>query len=121
MPTINKKHKIETKQTPYIHHNNISARYYNTSQWHNLRDRYIKEHPFCEVCESQGRVKLAQQVHHKIEFLSGKTDEERWALLLDEDNLQSVCNKCHYEVHNERNKNKLNSSDVSGDDNKTEK
>jgi 5-methylcytosine-specific restriction protein A len=104
MPTINRKHKIKEKATPYQHHNNISAQYYNTSQWHKLRDHYIKNHPFCERCEENGKVTLAEQVHHKIEFLKGCTDEERWKLLLDEDNLQSLCSKCHAEIHNERNK-----------------
>jgi 5-methylcytosine-specific restriction protein A len=108
MPTINKNKKIMVKPTPYIHHNNISAQYYNTSQWHNLRDYYIKHNPLCERCLENGIVKPAQQVHHKIEFLSGRTDDERWRLLLDEDNLQSLCTKCHTEIHNERNKLKNN-------------
>jgi hypothetical protein len=106
MPTINRKHRVRQKQTTYIHLNNNSSQYYNTSQWHKLRDYYIKNHPFCERCEENGRVTLAQHVHHKIEFLTGKTEEERWKLLLDEDNLQSLCAKCHAEIHNERRKEK---------------
>lgn len=104
MPTINRNKKIEEKKVLYKHHNNISKQYYNTSQWHNLRDRYIKNHPFCERCAEKGIIKLAQQVHHKIEFLTGLTDEDKWRLLLDEDNLQSLCTNCHNEIHNERRK-----------------
>lgn len=104
MPTINKGNKIKQKQTPYIHYNSLSMTYYNTTQWHNLRDRFIKVHPFCEECMKNGKVKLAEQVHHKIEFLKGKTDEERWNLLLDEDNLESLCRDCHINIHNERRK-----------------
>ncbi len=116
MPTINKKQKIKEKPTPYQHHNNISARYYNTSQWHKLRDWYIKQHPFCERCMEEGKVKLANQVHHKEEFLHGITDEDKWKLLLDEDNLMSVCNKCHKEIHNKTNR--PNDDQVQGEENK---
>lgn len=99
MPTINKLHKIKEKTVDYPHHNNISAQFYNTSRWHNLRDSYIKQHPFCEMCEEKGIVKLAEQVHHKIEFMKGITDEEKWKLLTDEDNLMSLCAECHKQIH----------------------
>lgn len=99
MPTINKKHIIKEKTVDYLHYNDISSQYYNSSRWHNLRDRYIKHHPFCEMCEMNGKVKLAEQVHHKKEFMKGTTDEERWNLLLDEDNLMSLCCECHKQIH----------------------
>ena len=117
MPFINRKHKIKEKPTPYIHHNNVSAQYYNTSQWHKLRDYYIKNHPFCERCAENGKVTLAQQVHHKIEFMNGFTDEDRWRLLLDEDNLQSLCTKCHTDIHNQRNKKKKDNEQNNGQSN----
>lgn len=99
MPTINRTNKIQEKKVDYPHHNNISAKYYNTSRWHNLRDWYIKQHPFCELCESKGIVRLAEEVHHKTEFLRGQTEEERWKLLTDVDNLQSLCCECHNNIH----------------------
>ena len=104
MPFINRKHKVKERNVKYVHHNNISHQYYNTVQWHNLRDRYIKEHPFCEECAKDNIITIAQEVHHKYEFLNGNTDEERTNLLLDEDNLMSVCRKCHRKIHNERHK-----------------
>lgn len=99
MPTINKLHRIKERTVDYPHSNDIASQYYNTSRWHNLRDRYIKQHPFCEECEKKGKTKLAEQVHHIVEFMKGKTDEERWNLLLDEDNLMSLCCECHKEKH----------------------
>ena len=105
MPTINKNKKIREKPTQYKHEGNQGSKYYNTKQWNNLRNRYIKEHPFCEMCLEEGKVKLAEQVHHKTEFLSGLTEEERWQLLTDEDNLQSLCSECHHKIHNEKRKN----------------
>ena len=98
MPTINK-NKISHKELPYKHENNVSGKYYNTKQWKNLRNYYIRRNPLCEICLSKGIVKPANEVHHKVKFLDGRTDEERWQLLLDEDNLQSLCYECHDEVH----------------------
>lgn len=113
MPYINRKKVVKQKPTPYVHHSNQSHKYYNTKQWVNLRNYYIKQHPFCERCEAQGRTTLATQVHHQVPFLNGLTETERLNLLLDEDNLMSVCNKCHAEIHNEMNRKKY---DDQGDD-----
>lgn len=107
MPTINRKRKIKAKQTPYKH-DNQSKQYYNNSLWFNLRNYYIKNHPLCEMCMEEGVVKEAEDVHHIIPFLTGETDEERWKLLLDEDNLKSLCSKHHVEVHNQLRKHRQN-------------
>lgn len=98
MPTINR-NKISHKELPYKHENNISGKYYNTKQWKNLRNYYIRRHPLCEICLSKGIVKPANEVHHLRKFLDGKTDEERWQLLTSEDNLMSLCYECHDEIH----------------------
>ena len=60
------------------------------NDWDRLRDRYIKEHPLCEMCEATGYTILAEQVHHKIPFRGLKDP-----LRLDWDNLMSVCEDCH--------------------------
>lgn len=64
-----------------------------------MRNWYIRRHPLCEVCLANGRTTSAQQVHHKREFLSGLTEQQRWDLLLNEDNLMSVCKQCHMDIH----------------------
>lgn len=100
MPFINRKKKVKQQQTPYKHYNDEGRQYYNTSLWHNLRNYYIKQHPLCEECLKDGMVKEAEDVHHTIPFLQGKTDEERWQLLLNEDNLESLCTIHHKDIHN---------------------
>ena len=107
MPTINRKHKVKEEPTPYKH-NNQSLKYYHSILWLNLRNWYIKNHPFCELCLEKGIVKEAEDCHHKKPFLDGKTDNERWKLLLDEDNLQALCSKCHYDIHNKLRQGKMN-------------
>lgn len=106
MPTINRKAR-QPKQIKY-NHNKEAAKYYNSKLWNNLRNRYIREHPLCENCNHYNIVKPAEHVHHIRPFMRGLTDQERWQLLLDEDNLKSLCIACHHEEHkrlNHMNKN----------------
>lgn len=99
MPTINRKtNKIENVEWG----SNQSAPFYNSKGWKVLRNNYIRLHPLCEECLYKGISTPAEQVHHKKEFLSGKTDDERWSLLLNPNNLMSVCRKCHSEIHSSR-------------------
>lgn len=89
--------------TDHYKRNNKSAIYYNSMQWRNLRNYYIHTHPLCERCYNiYGRSVPAEEVHHKKEFLKGQTEQERWQLLTDPDNLMSLCSACHHEIHNER-------------------
>ena len=56
------------------------------------------ENPLCEVCEAQGRVTLADQVHHRQKFVVNNRIDK--GLAFDFDNLQSVCVDCHSKAHN---------------------
>ena len=99
MPTINKK-KIKTKPTPYPREGVNYAKYYNSCLWKHLRNSWIREHPVCEICYQQGIIKNAEHVHHIRPWSKGIDDEERWSLLLDEDNIVSLCEAHHKAVHN---------------------
>ena len=113
MPTINKNNTIKQDSVKYQSDESIGSQYYNTSIWHSLRDWYIKHHPFCEICEQKGITRLADQVHHKVKFLTGKTHQDRMKLLTDVNNLQSVCRDCHNEIHHGKKNN-----DIEGDKDK---
>ena len=91
--TIKRKNEIKPSD-PNFH------KYYNSSIWKSLRDWYYKQHPICEVCEAHGRVNPTQHIHHKFPFGNGKTEELKWALLTDANNLIGLCRKCHYAIHN---------------------
>lgn len=73
--------------------------YYQSPIWKTTRLTYRTEHPICERCLSKGVVASMTDIHHKCPFGLGKTADERWTLLTDKDNLVSLCNKCHHEVH----------------------
>ena len=100
MPLINRNTQ-HIKKTTYKH-TNQSSKYYNSKYWLKLRNSYIVSHPLCEECIKKDIITPAEHVHHKKEFLSGTSEEERWSLLLDESNLMSVCAKCHHKLHNSK-------------------
>ena len=41
--------------------------------WKRIRDRYIQEHPLCELCQWDGRLTPAEEVHHKVPLSEGGT------------------------------------------------
>jgi hypothetical protein len=98
MPYI-PKNRIKEKQTPYIKEDR-SRKFYNTTIWINLRRRWLREHPFCVACDSEGKTTLATDIHHLRPFLTGVDDDEKWRLFVDEDNLVSLCDKHHHQAHN---------------------
>lgn len=98
MPYINKK-PIGKDNKPHVKRSSNSSRYYNDKRWKILRHSYMNSHPLCADCAAEGRSVPAEEVHHKVPFLTGITDEDRWNLLLDENNLVALCKECHLKRH----------------------
>lgn len=99
MPYLNKPPKREKKST---YHSNTDMRKlrqqaYNTTQWRQTRETYLKQHPLCEECLNKGKVTPASSVHHIDSPF--KTGEINYHLLLDFDNLMAICHECHGEHH----------------------
>jgi len=59
--------------------------------WQKVRARYVKLHPFCEVCFDNGTLTPVEHVHHIKPLDEGGTN--------DFDNLMSVCQSCHSRIH----------------------
>lgn len=95
MPTITRLKDIKKSKS----NEGQSTKYYSSKQWRLLRNSYIRQHPLCEICLKNNKVTPAEHVHHIQPFLRGITDTQRWNLLLDRDNLMSVCRDCHNELH----------------------
>lgn len=72
---------------------------YQDKRWKQLRQIKLVNNPACERCDALGRVSLADEVHHIIPFDRGKSQEEIEALAFDYENLMSVCDACHDEIH----------------------
>ena len=59
--------------------------------WKRVRDSYVKEHPFCELCFKNGMMKQVEEVHHKQPLSEGGTHNKN--------NLISLCKSCHARIH----------------------
>lgn len=64
------------------------------SEWRKIRARYVRKHPLCEKCLSEGRYVEVDEVHHILPLADGGTH--------DESNLISLCKSCHERIHRER-------------------
>ena len=97
--TIKKTKKYSAHKHPKFRDNKWQ-KYYGTKEWHNLRQTKLYEQPLCERCLLHDRVRPATDVHHQKVFGSFPTEEERWYWFLNYNNLISVCQECHNEIHN---------------------
>lgn len=98
MPQIKRPERKKKKNSK---RSNDSIIFYSDIRWKRLREWYIREHPICERCFEQGISTPATEIHHVVPFGSAKTTEDKFDLLLDTNNLMSLCSKCHHEIHNE--------------------
>ena len=58
--------------------------------WKRVRDRFLAQHPLCEVCQKEGRLTSAEEVHHIVPLSKGGTNAT--------ENLMSLCKSCHSAV-----------------------
>ena len=79
-------------------------RAYNTMGWRRLRKYHLSQHPICEKCWNDkgiinpGTPDHPLHIHHiKSPFSSSGVDMD---LLLDDNNLMTVCGECHGLIHN---------------------
>lgn len=59
-------------------------------RWQRVRAMYLRSHPLCVMCEREGRVSIATDVHHKIKRRDGGPDTES--------NLEALCHECHSRI-----------------------
>lgn len=79
------------------------ATIYNSREWQELRIAKLRSQPLCERCLSQGRYVNAHVVHHIIPIETAHTLEEMKRLAIDCGlaGLQSLCDQCHADIHND--------------------
>lgn len=68
-----------------------TRRGYDTD-WSKFRKWYLARHPFCTMCEREGRTKTADMIHHVKPLAEGGAK-------FDENNLQSICSYHHRKLH----------------------
>lgn len=82
-----------------MRHSKNYVRLMNSSRWQTLRVEQLIRQPECEQCAKEGRVTLAQCVHHITPVESGRTDQECEHLAFSPSNLMSLCYSCHSAIH----------------------
>lgn len=99
MPTINKPKKKQSDNMNKI----TSQKYvYNTDRWYKLRLLKLMNNPLCEICIGIDKVESATQVHHLTPFMLGNSIEQIQWLGFDYNNLQSICDECHRNIHHKK-------------------
>ena len=93
MTAIQKPRKFKNENTER------KKKLYNTQAWKNLSMIYKQEQPLCECCKIDGKTSSVEEVHHLIKFDDQEKEEVRSMLLLDKDNLISLCKDCHQKYH----------------------
>jgi len=78
--------KVVTEHYNRYERDPVSNKRYGRS-WKRTRDRYIKAHPLCEECKKQGKLIVAEEVHHILPLSKGGGNEA--------DNLMALCKSCH--------------------------
>lgn len=62
-----------------------------TKAYKRVRDEYMADHPFCEVCQSRGRETESTELHHK----NGREGDN----LTDKTTFLAACSMCHKHIH----------------------
>ena len=80
-------------------HNKLYQHLLNAKEWHELRAAKLQANPICERCYADGYYTAACVIHHIVPVESGRTEEECRQLAYNWSNLQSLCLRCHHEIH----------------------
>lgn len=73
----------------------------HSTEWLRLRRDKLTAHPLCEVCEAEGRITTATEVHHREPVEEALTTADKRRLMFDPANLVAVCHECHARLHRE--------------------
>ena len=85
--------KVEAQRYERYERDPATKRRYGRA-WKRIRDKYVQQHPFCELCYEKGVIVPVEEVHHKVPLAEGGTHERS--------NLISLCKSCHSQIHAER-------------------
>lgn len=76
---------------------NNTHEFYTSPLWRRKQTEILKrDHHECSRCKARGLVVRANTVHHK-KYLRSHPE-----LALDDDNLEAICECCHYNEHHRK-------------------
>lgn len=94
-----KEYRLSSDALEGMHDMTVEEReeFYNSPKWRRKSKQILRRDKYqCQLCKRYGRLVEAEIVHHKLEL------DEYPELALDDDNLVSVCKKCHNKLHPEK-------------------
>ena len=72
---------------------------YDTKRWRDLRLLKLQLNPCCEICGGVENL----HVHHIVSMFDGYYDPQTYdKLAYDINNLQTLCEKCHNDIHKKK-------------------
>ena len=74
--------------------------FYSSWKWRRCKDDYLSQKSvggLCEECRRSGKVKTADEVHHKIRLT--KDNVNKAEIALNWANLEALCEDCHKQKH----------------------
>jgi len=74
------------------------AAFYVSVAWIDCARAYRRDHPLCERCLTRHEISAAEEVHHRIKLTPSNIHKPD--IVLNWDNLEALCKKCHQEEHN---------------------
>jgi len=88
------KSRCQAHQAEYYRQDNAQrdpglTAFYASTVWKKTRALFRAANPLCEICATEGRETLAQQVDHRVPV---REDPDR---ALDPTNLRALCMSCH--------------------------
>lgn len=72
---------------------------YQNPIWKKMRLAKLMENPLCFACECEGKITLAQDLHHLRSFSNQHNENETNALAFDSNNIVPLCKFHHWAIH----------------------
>lgn len=85
-----KKHQKESNRNYEKYHRDPETAKRYGRKWRKIRNQFIKEHPLCQQCLKENRLKTAEEVHHILPLKRGGSHDEK--------NLMALCKSCHSRI-----------------------
>lgn len=73
----------------------------HTTEWLKLRKAALDKHPTCCMCEKEGRLTAAQELHHIRPVEEAITYQDKCQRMFDPSNVLPLCHDCHVKIHTE--------------------
>lgn len=79
--------------------NNKEQKYLTNRRYREFRTQCLSKHPICELSLIENQIAPAEHTHHLIKYFTQPSEDLRYMLLLDPDNIICVTQHLHQAIH----------------------